>query len=395
MVYALLAWLIPLLPIVGGADDAGDPAVVSITIGGGQCSGVVVAPRVVVTAAHCIAPGAGTVDVAGDTANVVSIWVDRYYADSTGDVDHDLAALRLDRDANVTPISIATPVLGSVRLIGFGATAPNGPRGTRHAVATQIIEVDRRRARAGGEGATTCTGDSGGAALDDDGALVGVITAGDDSCSVASYLVRPDAEPDLAEVIAAWSGACPADGTCVTGCNDPDCDPCAFEGTCAVACPNVDLDCPLGGLAGDTCAAAEDCESRVCAGDALGQFCSAPCTTAADCAAPLGACVASTCAYTTQTPGIAGAACDVDTECRSQLCDLDAGICTIPCGTNDACPDTFSCEPVRDTRACTHAGGCAASGGDGGLMILVIAALAFARSKRQTAAACLCSTVSK
>jgi Trypsin len=393
VVYALLAWLIPLLPIIGGTDDdAGDPAVVSITIGGGQCSGVVVAPRVVVTAAHCIAPGTGTVDVGGVTANVVTTWVDRYY---TGDVDHDLAALRLDRDATVAPIPIASPVLGSVRLIGFGATAPDGPRGTRHVVATQIIEVDPRQARAGGEGATTCTGDSGGAALDDTGALVGVITAGDDSCSVASYLVRPDAEPDLTEVIAAWSGACPADGTCVTGCNDPDCDPCAFEGTCGVACPNVDLDCPLGGLAGDTCAVAEDCESRVCAGDELGHFCSAPCTTATDCPAPLGACVASTCAYTTQTPGIAGAACDVDRECRSQLCDLDAGSCTIPCGTNDACPATFSCEPVRDTRACTHAGGCAATGGDRGLMIFVIAALAFARSKRQTAAACLCSTVSK
>lgn len=392
MVYALLAWVIPLLPIVGGADDAGDPAVVAIAIGGGQCSGVVVAPRVVVTAAHCIATGPGTVAVGSDTANVVAVWVDRYY---TGDVDHDLAALRLDRDATVTPLAIAAPVLGSVRLIGFGATAPNGPRGTRHAVATQIIEVDPRRARAGGEGATTCTGDSGGAAVDDSGALVGVITAGDDSCSVASYLVRPDAEPDLAVVIAAWSGPCPADGTCVMGCGDPDCDPCGFEGTCGAACPHVDLDCPLGGLVGDTCAVAVDCESRDCTGDDRGRFCSTPCEVAADCAAPLGACVSAVCAYTTSTPGIAGAACDVDSECRSDLCDLDAGICTIPCGLADVCPATLSCEPVRDTRACTHAGGCAAAGGDRGLMILVIAALAFARSKRQTAAACLCSTVSK
>ena len=392
MVYALLAWLLPLLPIVGGTDDTGDPAVVSITIGGGQCSGVVVAPQVVVTAAHCIAPGAGTVDVGGATANVTSVWVDRYY---TGDVDHDLAALRLDRDANVTAIPIAAPMLGSVRLVGFGATAPNGPRGTRHTVATQIVEVDLRQARAGGAGATTCTGDSGGAALDDNGALVGVITAGDDSCSVASYLVRPDAEPELREVIAAWSGPCPADGTCVTGCGDPDCDPCAFEGTCGVACPHVDLDCPLGGLSGDTCGVDEDCESRLCAGDDLGHFCSTPCEVASDCVAPLGACVVNTCAYTTTTPGIAGAACGVDTDCRSRLCDLDAGICTIPCGLADACPAAFSCEPVRDTHACTRAGGCSAAGGDRGLMILVIVALAFARSKRQTRAACLCSTVSK
>jgi len=195
VVYALLL----LVSIVGGADDAGDPAVVAIAIGGGQCSGVVVAPRVVMTAAHCIAPGAGTVDLGGDTANVTSVWVDRYY---TGDVDHDLAALQLDRDAAITPLAIAAPVLGPVRLVGFGATVANGPRGGRHAVVTEIGEVDLRQARAGGAGATTCTGDSGGAAIAN-GALVGVITAGDDECAAASYLVRPDAEPLLAEVIAA------------------------------------------------------------------------------------------------------------------------------------------------------------------------------------------------
>ena len=392
MVYALLAWFIPLAPIIGGSEDAGDPAVVSITIGGGQCSGVVVAPRVVVTAAHCIAPGVGTVDLDGDTANVLATWVDRYY---TGDVDHDLAALRLDRDVAPAPLAISAPVQGPVRLIGFGATVPAGPRGTRFMVATQIVEVDPRQARAGGAGATTCTGDSGGAAVDTNGALVGVITAGDDSCSVASYLVRPDAEPDLAEVIAAWSGGCPADGTCVPSCNDPDCDPCGFEGTCGTACAAVDLDCPLGGLAGDTCAADDDCESRVCAGNELGRFCSASCTASSDCVAPLGTCVANTCAYAGATPGIAGATCRADDDCRSQLCDLDAGICTIPCGDNGSCPDSLSCEPVRDTRACTMAGGCAAGGGNGALMIFVIAALAFARSRRQTPRACLCSTVSK
>ena len=379
MVYALLAWLLPLLPIVGGTDDTGDPAVVSITIGGGQCSGVVVAPQVVVTAAHCIAPGAGTVDVGGATANVTSVWVDRYY---TGDVDHDLAALQLDRDAAITPLAIAAPVLGPVRLVGFGATVANGPRGGRHAVVTEIGEVDLRQARAGGAGATTCTGDSGGAAIDDNGSLVGVITAGDDMCTAASYLVRPDSEPQLAEVIAAWS-------------NPQSSDPCSFDGTCAPGCPAVDLDCPVGGLDGDTCAVAIDCESRSCAGDARGEFCSQPCATAAECASPFDACIANACGYSHGTPGIAGAACTADDECRSKLCDLDAGVCTIPCGDGGTCPATLTCEPVRDTHACTTSGGCAATSGDRGTMIFIIAALALFRSKRQTRAACPCSTVSK
>jgi len=364
-----------LAPIVGGSDDAGDPAVVDLEIAGGQCSGVVVAPRVVVTAAHCIANGPGT---AGD-AIVVEVWVDRYY---DGGVDHDLAALRLDRDAGVTPLAIAAPQLGAVRLVGFGATAPNGPRGTRHAIETQIIDVAPRSARAGGAGMTTCTGDSGGAAIDPNGALVGVISAGDDTCTAASFLVRPDSEPQLAEVIAAWSAATPPS------------DPCGFEGTCAADCPMVDLDCPLGGLAGATCTAATGCESRLCIGDDRGEFCSATCASAADCVAPLDACTAGVCGYAHGTPGIAGARCHADGDCRSGLCDVDAQICTVPCGASDACPTGLACEPVRDQRACTEPGGCAISGG-GSWMIFVIAVLAYLMRNRQTRAACPCSTVSK
>lgn len=368
-------WLAPLVaPIVGGSEDAGDPAVVDVEIAGGQCSGVVVAPRVIVTAAHCIADGPGT---AGG-ATVIQTWTDRYY---DGGVDHDLAALRLDRDAGVAPLTIAAPQLGPVHLVGFGATMPNGPRGTRHALDTQIIEIEPRFSRAGGAGMTTCTGDSGGAAIDASGALVGVISAGDDACSTASFLVRPDSEPQLAEVIAAWT-ATPT-------------DPCGFEGTCALDCPMVDLDCPLGGLAGATCAAATGCESRVCIGDDRGMFCSAACTTDADCPAPLDACSAGTCTYAHGAPGIAGARCHADADCRSGLCDIDAQICTVPCGARDACPTGLACEPVREQRACTEPGGCAITSGGGSWLIFVIAVLAYLIRNRQTRAACPCSTVSK
>lgn len=374
-----MLWLwLWLAPIVGGSDDAGDAAVVEVVIAGGQCSGVVVAPRVVVTAAHCVAPGQGT-GTAGD-ATITQVWIDRYY---DGGVDHDLAALRLDRDTGVAPLAIAAPQLGAVRLVGFGATVVNGPRGTRHAVETQVIEIDPRHARAGGSGMTTCTGDSGGAAIDPNGALVGVITAGDDACATASFLVRPDYEPQLAEVIAAWSD--PA----------PPTDPCGFEGTCAAACPMVDLDCPLGGLAGTTCEEATDCESRTCIGDDRGRFCAAPCATVADCPAPLDACSAGTCGYAHGTPGIAGARCHADPDCRSGTCDLDAQICTVPCGPGGACPSGLACEPVRDQRACTEPGGCAIGSGGGTWLIFVIAVLAYLLRTRQTRAACPCSTVSK
>lgn len=330
------------MPIIGGTVDVADPAVVEVVIAGGQCSGVAVAPRVVVTAAHCAQPGPG--GTAGG-ATIVETWIDRY---ADGSVGHDLAAVRLDRDLP-SYVSISDPVAGAhVRLVGFGADEV-GMRGVKRTVDAVIGAVTTRTMLAGMSGATTCTGDSGGAALDDDGSLVGVVSAGDDACDATAQLVRPDSEPQLAQVIAAWSGV-------------PQ-DPCGFDGTCIASCPRVDLDCPLGGAAGDSCGAATDCESRACTvapeGDA--QFCSAACAVDADCPAPLGRCVALACVYLGPTPGVAGQGCTDDDDCRSGLCDLSAGVCTTPC-SSDGCPADLSCEPVRDTHACTNAPGCNAIG---------------------------------
>ena len=158
----------------------------------------------------------------------------------------------------------------------------------------------------------------------------------------------------------------------------------------------VDLDCPLGGLAGATCSAATDCESRLCIGDDRGEFCSAPCATAADCAAPFDACTARTCTYEHGTPGIAGARCHADARLslglvRHRRADLHGAV-----QRNDGCiVSGLACEPVRTQRACTEPGGCAITSGGGSWLIFVIAVLAYLIRNGQTRAACPCSTVSK
>lgn len=372
-------WWLLVLPIIGGAPDTGDPAVVEVVIAGGQCSGVVVAPRVVLTAAHCAKPGpGGTVG----PAQIVETWIDRY---DTGATDRDLAALRLDRDLGIAPLAFGAPASGStVRLVGFGADA-SGVRGVRRQVAAMVASVTRRSLVAGGVGATTCVGDSGGAAIDASGALVGIVSGGNDACTSAAQLVRPDSEPQLAEVIAAWSGGCPADGTCAAGCADPDCDPCGFNGTCAAACPAVDLDCPLGAGPGASCTTGTECESRMCIAapeyDGV-MFCSAACATDGDCPMPLGRCEADVCLYRDLTAGIPGETCVADATCRSQLCDLAVDVCTTPCGDHDSCPEGLYCEPVRDTRACTYVASCGDCNGVGTPPLWLACAFVLRRRRR-------------
>jgi len=338
--------------------------VVEVVIAGGQCSGVAVAPRVVVTAAHCAQPGPG--GTAGG-ATIVDTWIDRY---ADGTVARDLAAVRLDRDLPAS-VAISAPVEGThVRLVGFGADEV-GTRGAKRTVDAVVGAVTPRTLRAGMAGATTCTGDSGGAALDDAGNLVGVVSAGDDACDATAQLVRPDGEPQLAEVIAAWTGV-------------PQ-DPCGFDGTCIASCPRVDLDCPLAGAAGESCAAATDCESRTCAvapeGDAT--FCSAACVVDADCPAPLARCADGGCVYAGETPGVAGQGCTDDAACRSGLCDLSAGVCTAPC-SSAGCPAALSCEPVRDTHACTKAPGCNAVGDPSLALVGSVVVLGLLRRRRRS-----------
>ncbi len=384
------------IAIVGGAPSR-DARVVAVTIAGGACSGVLVAPSVVVTAAHCAVPGVGmanpgvvddgAVVPSGTTSQITQLWVARDY---TGDVDHDVAALRIAPPLTMTAPLGDAAIGDPVQLVGYGEAGASQPatRGTRRAVTTTISAVAPHHLIAGASGATTCVGDSGGAAFAG-GALVGIVSAGNDQCTDPVQLVRPDAEPDLAIVIAAWTGPCPADGTCDATCAtpDPDCDPCAFQGTCTTTCPLVDLDCPLGGAPGTSCALATDCESRVCTpapeGADRGSFCSQACADATDCVMPLDQCTADVCTFSGGTPGIPGAHCSADADCRSDLCDQGAGICTAPCGANDACPAGLQCEPVRDGRACTIASGCAATHPDPALAIVMLGWLVGQRFRRR------------
>ncbi|MFO0611951.1 MAG: trypsin-like serine protease [Polyangiaceae bacterium] len=293
-------------PIVNGQNDDGHPFSVALTTQGQAfCSGTLVSPTVVVTAAHCIFPGIGIdppqvievffgsdVNGPGDFVSVVD---GQYFATfnvNSPSADNDVAVLRLSEVAPVAPIRMgkAPSANKDVTLIGFGITSANGSGAGVKRVTDATVELlapktFQMQLLPGG----TCNGDSGGTALftEADGlpSFVGIHTRSD----CANFMldervdkhvkdfIQPfiDADATCAADFGCAKGCpapdpdcpCAADGFCTAACttpdDDPDCiDPCASNGVCDAACTATDPDCPVceaDGTCNDACAADPDC----------------------------------------------------------------------------------------------------------------------------------------
>jgi len=198
--------------IVGGQTTSAYPAVGALTQSGSPfCTGTVVAKRVVVTAAHCLAGvsasrirfalgpnGFQPQAVVGVTRAVIH----PQYNAST--IKNDIGVLILSSDAPVTPIAINTSMSASwegrsLTFVGYGVA--NGVSQTGGGVkrvvniavsqigSTQFAYEDSRR--------NTCFGDSGGPAFAQDASgnllLAGVTSYGDQRCQQFGVDTRVDA----------------------------------------------------------------------------------------------------------------------------------------------------------------------------------------------------------
>ncbi len=379
--------------VIGGEASA-DASAVAVVTSAGPCSGVLVAPRVVLTAAHCVgADGVGAdavihVGAAAPWAQTIAIIAShRHRAWQPGASAFDLALLRLATPATAptrAPRALIAPALTAVQVIGYGRRQADDPgsTGTRTQATLAIVARDAALLYSAAGPAFTCAGDSGAPALDGDGAIAAVVVAGAADCAGPSQLARVDREAAwIAEVVAAWDGPCALDGQCQAGCaRDPDCDPCALDGRCQAGCAAPDLDCPLGAGPGQPCVDDLACEARRCVtapDDPTTRYCSAACAIAADCPAPLDACVAQTCGYAGPTPGRLGSACASDATCASGICDRGLAVCAVACGVDDACPRDLACATTGQGPLCRPAtGGCAVGGaGGGGGLAIALAAL--------------------
>jgi len=392
-------------PLVGGELESGYPGAVALLAdidgaGAGEeifCSGTLVSPRVVATAAHCI-------DEAGANPDITVFFGANAYGDGTrigatrgeahpgwtGDLDdnHDLGLLLLGFPADPTwAIPLHHDAIGEsevdheVRRIGFGRDDPDvaDPDGAKRSGTTTIGFVSTQDwFLAGDDTLVTCSGDSGGPVLFDPGSgeeLAGVHSFGFDCQSGSNGATRVDLYADdfILPWIAENDASCGADDLCARiGCSDdPDCLPCGPDGTCVADCELPDLDCPTQDL-GEICRADTQCMSGLCVfwqDDPTTHYCSRTCSGDADCPdtmhcqsiSPFG----EVCTYDSDPPGLLGSSCDEPTDCGSYICD--DGLCVTPCdlSVGQGCPADFECAASRsngDTYYCYPL----ERGGDGG-----------------------------
>jgi len=237
--------------ITGDAsDDDSDPAVVALSIrtqGGdeGLCSGFVVAPRVVLTAAHCVSPAAVgqgatfSVYLGSDLGDAAQTSLPESHAVVERvdyDADFDLDAISTGHDLGVvitaTPLPAAPLALepvpsldgvSEVRVVGYGVSSVGLADAGRRRQAIATLTGHSELFLELGDGPVPCEGDSGGPVLVSEGdgveRVAGVVSftpggwgPGVEVTNAATYLPYIESAIESAE-------RAPAGGSGDSGCS--------------------------------------------------------------------------------------------------------------------------------------------------------------------------------
>ena len=354
-------------PPVTGGTASDDGAVVALAYGDVLvCSGTLIAPHAVLTAAHCLT-GSHLPELAvGDTLAgaarhpIIAAFVHPDFDAQT--LDHDIAVAIVAPLAGAPVLPFAT-VLGelaagaTLRVVGFGWTVANDTSPpARRTGESRLDAIEPLRLVSHAAMSQTCEGDSGGPALIPVGAgerVIGVASSGDATCTEVARYTRVDVHADFVADVAARTapGAASAGDRCwyAENCAVGGCLPAVDEPRWSFCAPACDGGCPAG-LACITVG-----------GDAR-------------------------CRHPAPSPGADGAPCANDADCAGALC-LAAAMggeqtCTSRCFSDlpgFACEGGTTCGEAADgSEACfapEDRGGCNSMRGTRGLFALAILAL--------------------
>lgn len=212
------------LAIIGGAPAPSETSVVAVVDAGGRltCSGTVVAPRVVLTAAHCLAIPPAEILVEDRRVAVRAAEAHPGYDAAT--FAHDVALLFVAEELPVAPEPLpatrddGVAVGDALTFVGYGFTqaGAGGSYGERRARVAPVTTMSEGKFS---YGEVTCYGDSGGPAFLDGSegrVLVGVTSSGPSGCAFFGLSSRTVASLDW---IRAGAGLPAVDdgGGCATG----------------------------------------------------------------------------------------------------------------------------------------------------------------------------------
>jgi secreted trypsin-like serine protease len=246
--------------IVGGQATSSLPAVGALTrFGSTHCTGTLVEPRKVVTAAHCLegVSASSLKFVIGPKIStpehVISVASVSYHPSyNSSSLQNDIGYVTLSQDAPVEPMKLLPSMDGSwvgTQLIFVGYGASNGVNqtgyGTKRFVSMPIQQVWSKQFRYAVNGKNTCNGDSGGPAfaqVNGELLLAGVTSYGDPTCIQYGVDTRTDVYASFLDVTAPTTG-----------------DPCqgeTFEGRCD---GNTVVWCENASVQSQTCSSGKVC----------------------------------------------------------------------------------------------------------------------------------------
>jgi secreted trypsin-like serine protease len=210
--------------IVGGTAHAGNPETTQLLALDAQgqiigfCTGTLVGPKLVLTAAHCVDDTIGAAGFAAYFGTDITIETDpgfRFITAAASLAVHpawdpanvtagnDIAVLQLADTVPITPIRVRTAPLTNadrgkpVELVGWGITGGGKEDlGVKRRVVSTMFDFDAKLIAIGDNVTNTCSGDSGGPAFFE-GRVIGVTSFGDAACAQTGFDTRVDTFVDF------------------------------------------------------------------------------------------------------------------------------------------------------------------------------------------------------